>query len=200
MNNFCRLVRCVMMFFCFQGTSQEILDVSDLATYILGGDQKSVSANLELLPISLLNITTDILGVASFNKDTDVRVAGYPAFGTIANGGEATLESFWLNYTVRSLDLLDKFKIVVSTNQPLPEGMTLEAQIINVSGLNNFNSTPIMHPILLSEVEQVIVDDIPNGNTEVGVGKGFQVKYTLNATNAGELPSGFQVIYQLAIK
>jgi len=173
--------------------SQETLDANNPNNFVLGGDQGSNLASLNLVPISIVDVEPDPNNTLTFGGIAVNLEAGSPASGVAGN----TNEDLWLNFTHRADNSQPK-QIYVRSNVPIPAGMTITIQIINSASIGgNYTSTPNLTPIILSNTNQVIVFNFNSGYTGDGIGTGYQLKYDINNTGAVTLPSGFEIIYSI---
>lgn len=173
--------------------SQETLDANNPNNFVLGGDQGSNLASLNLVPISIVDVEPDPNNTLTFGGIAVNLEAGSPASGVAGN----TNEDLWLNFTHRADNSQPK-QIYVRSNFPIPAGMTITIQIINSASIGgNYTSTPNLTPIILSNTNQVIVFNFNSGYTGDGIGTGYQLKYDINNTGAVTLPSGFEIIYSI---
>jgi len=173
--------------------SQETLDANNPNNFVLGGDQGSNLASLNLVPISIVDVEPDPNNTLTFGGIAVNLEAGSPASGVAGN----TNEDLWLNFTHRADNSQPK-QIYVRSNFPIPAGMTITIQIINSASIGgNYTSTPNLTPITLSNTNQVIVFNFNSGYTGDGIGTGYQLKYDINNTGGVTLPSGFEIIYSI---
>lgn len=174
--------------------AQETLDANDPGTYIFGGDQKSNTATLELLEVSLVDLEPEQANGLVFGVAASEFEAGLPA---TSGDGSGVNESLWLNFTSRVFEGTQR-TIMVFANQPLPQGITIRIELLNLSsvGGNGANGTGSGSTIILSDSSQEIITAIGGGSTGHGEGSGFQLRYSYENTGSSPLPAGFEIIYQ----
>ncbi|MEQ9440303.1 MAG: hypothetical protein RIG62_14715 [Cyclobacteriaceae bacterium] len=176
-----------------KGWAQETLDANDPNSFIFGGDQKSNTLSVEILPLAIVDVEPDPSGSLSFGASADDMEAGLPPMG---GSGTNVNEELWLNFTHRSFNN-QPARIYVSTNQVVPVGMTLKIEIIGAGTDGNYPQNPRVGEIILSESEQVIVYDFASGYTGDGQYKGYQLRYTIDNPEGVSLPTGFEVLYRI---
>ncbi|KYG82254.1 hypothetical protein AWN68_15545 [Roseivirga echinicomitans] len=169
--------------------AQETINTNILNLIVLGGDQKSTGASIELLPIAIIDIEPETLAGAGGGAGAGTE-AGLPP----PSSGGADLSNLWINFTHRAQNY-QPARIYVSTNQPIPNGMKIEVQITQTGTGGNYPKNPNTNKIRLSQTEQVIVYDFANGYTGDGLNRGYHITYTIS--NSKTLPAGFEVIYRI---
>lgn len=170
--------------------AQETINANDPNSFIFGGDQKIVVASMELQPFGIIDIEPEgelIGGAAGGELEAGLAVAA---------GGGGLPENLWINFTFRAANF-QPARIYVSTNMPLPDGMTLKVKIVETVVGGSFPVNPKSGPTTLSQTEQIIVYDFSNGYTGDGVNNGYRLQYTLKNQNGASFPPGFQVIYRI---
>lgn len=178
--------------------AQERLDVRNSKSYFDTGDQNFNTATVSLLPILLIDIESEPINTISFTLDPGDLEAGLPAFGSTTEG-KLTNDELWLNYTYRPADN-EKASIMVRTNQPLENNISITLEVLDFSKGNEFNGVSIKKAISLSTDNQEIIKNIKGGFTNDGVGHGYQLKYTITNYSGASLPLGFEIIYEMYIK
>ncbi|MEP2279301.1 hypothetical protein [Maribacter sp.] len=171
--------------------AQETLNANDPNTFIFGGDQKTNTLTVEVLPIAIVDVEPDPGISISGSADLTSLEAGLPFTGTGDN-----LDGLWLNFTHRA-ENFQNARIFVSSNQPVPAGMTINVEIINTGVGGDFPNNPRLGPILIGTNEEIIVNDFANGYTGDGLNNGYQLKYTIENPGAVSLPDGFEIIYRI---
>lgn len=181
----------LLLFFVKNFYAQETINANDPNNFVTGGGQEIQSFNLNILPVSII----DIEGFTGFNPGVDVNSleAGKPVIGGITD-----LSNIWLNFSYRAVNM-NTAKIYVSTNQPVPQGVTIKVEIdINNYGMDgDFIKNPRTDAVTLSQTEQVIINDFTNGYTGNGPGNGYRLIYTILNPNAISFPEGFEVLYKI---
>ncbi len=171
--------------------AQETLNANDPNSFIFGGDQKSNTLSVDILPVAIVDIEPDpgiVGGGGGFPGSLE---AGLPA-----TGGGGVPEGLWMNFTYRALNY-QPARIYVSTNQPVPAKMTIYVEIISTGAGGDFPKNPRFGKIKLKEKEQVIVDDFANGYTGDGVNNGYELSYTIENPDGVSLPDGFEILYRI---
>ena len=158
--------------------AQETLNANNVNTYILGGDQNSNFATIDLVNFQIIDMASDPDNAINFNVDPTYLEAGLPAMGTSIDGVVIN-EDLWLNYSCRALNNRVN-AIYVSTNLPVPDGISLKVKIINVSAGGNFNQNPTIKSLKLNEVEKQLVGNLSSGYTADGKFNGYQLQYTVD--------------------
>lgn len=179
----------VLLLFSSSIFAQETINAYDPNSFIFGGDQKSVVASIELQPFGIIDIEPEgelIGSIAGGDMEAGLAV--------VAGGGLP--ENLWINFSFRAANY-QPARIYVSTNQPVPAGMTIKVEIIETGVDGSFPKNPVYGQLILSQTEQRIVHDFANGYTGDGVNKGYKLKYTLENPGSASLPSGFQIIYRI---
>ncbi|MEQ6122529.1 hypothetical protein [Reichenbachiella sp. MALMAid0571] len=172
--------------------AQETLNANDPNTFIFGGDQKSTSLSVDILPVAIVDVEPDPGSFGSGGGAAADMEAGLPVTG----GTAGSLDNLWLNFTHRALNY-QPARIYVSTNQPVPAGMTIKVQIISVGAGGDYPKNPNYNQITLSQADQVIVYDFANGYTGDGLNNGYQLSYTIDNPGGASLPAGFEVLYRI---
>lgn len=167
---------------------QDVLDVLGVNLLLFGGDRKSISTTVEMLPVAILDVEPEDGSLISVGGGAE-QEAGMPVLTGLP-------ENLWINFTHRASNF-QPARIYVSTNQPVPAGMVLKVEIVQVGVNGSFPANPRVGEVILSQTEQIIVYDFANGYTGDGVGSGYKLKYTLENPNSQSLPVGFQVIYRI---
>jgi len=170
--------------------AQETLNANDPNSFIFGGDQKSNSLSVDILPIAIVDIEPDP-GIGGGGGLPGSMEAGLPA-----SAGGGVPEGLWMNFTHRALNY-QPARIYVSTNQPVPAGMTIQVEIISTGTGGNFPKNPRYGKITLGQAEQVIVYDFANGYTGDGVNNGYELSYTIDNPGGVSLPDGFEILYRI---
>lgn len=181
----------VIVIFSSLLNAQETLNANDPNTFIFGGDQKTNTLTVEILPIAIVDVEPDPSIGISGSADLTSLEAGLPFTGAANN-----LDGLWLNFTHRA-ENFQNARIFVSTNQPVPDGMTINVEIINTGLGGDFPKNPRFGQILIGTNEEVIVYDFANGYTGDGLNNGYQLKYTIDNPGAVSLPDGFEIIYRI---
>ncbi|HDZ07275.1 hypothetical protein LCGC14_0117680 [marine sediment metagenome] len=171
--------------------AQETLNANDTNTFIFGGDQQTNTLSVELLPIAIVDVEPDPSTGISGSADLTSLEAGLPFTGAADD-----LDGLWLNFTHRA-ENFQNARIFVSTNQPVPAGMSVNVEIIATGTGGDFPSNPRVGQVNLSTTEEVIVYDFANGYTGDGLNNGYQLKYTIDNPGAVSLPDGFEIIYRI---
>ncbi|KYG74925.1 hypothetical protein EV198_0564 [Roseivirga ehrenbergii] len=166
---------------------QDVLDVLGVNLLLFGGDRKAISTTVDILPVAILDVEPE--DGALLSGGVVEQEAGMPVLTGLP-------ENLWINFTYRASNF-QPARIYVSTNQPVPAGMVLKVEIVQVGANGSFPNNPRAGEVILSQTEQVIVYDFANGYTGDGVGSGYKLKYTLENPNSQSLPVGFQVIYRI---
>lgn len=175
--------------------AQQTLDASNLNNYVLGGDQKSTTATINLLEIKLIDIEPDPGNTINFNSDPLDMEAGMPAMGANSSG-ILNNEKLWMNFAYRALN--DAFaRIVVYANQAIPKGMVFSVQIVATGAGGDYAQNPNFNQLELTTIPQTIVYDFDSGYTDDGEFKGYQLKYTIENNSGASLPAGFEIIYEI---
>jgi len=182
-----------IMMTTFSILSQETL-ASDPNAFLIGGDQGQNTASLTLLPIAIVDVEPDPNNTILFGGVGVEFEAGLPVGSGSLNG---TNEDLWLNFTHRA-DNFQLKSIYVRSNLPLPAGIDISIQIIDtVNSQGVFIANPNTMPVLLTNVNQLIVFDFGSGYSGDGIGNGYQLRYTLNNPEGKTLPDGFEIIYTI---
>tara|TARA_R110000764_G_scaffold168121_1_gene255333 strand:+ start:415 stop:996 length:582 start_codon:yes stop_codon:yes gene_type:complete len=171
--------------------AQETLNANDTNSFIFGGDQQTTTLTVEILPIALVDVEPDPSTGISGSADLTSLEAGLPF-----TGGANDLDGLWLNFTHRA-ENFQNAQIYVSTNQPVPNGMSIKVKIINTGVGGDFPQNPTAGQITLSTTEKIIVKNFGNGYTGDGLNNGYQLKYIISNPNAISLPNGFEIIYRI---
>lgn len=175
--------------------SQETLNTNDINAYILGGDQNSNIATIDLQTLQLIDIESDPDNTIDFNSGLTDLEAGLPAMAA-SNDGVGINEDLWLNYSYRSLNNTIN-SIYVSTSHPVPNGVSLKVKIISVGLAGNFNKNPTMKSLKLNDVPKLLVGDISSGYTADGDFNGYQLQYSIENKSGKSLPTGFEILYEM---
>ena len=175
----------------FSIQAQETLNANDPNSFIFGGDQKSNSISVDILPIAIVDIEPDP-GIGGGGGG----LPGSMEAGLPASAGDGLPEGLWLNFTYRALNY-QPARIYVSTNQPVPDGITLSVKIISVGSGGDFPKNPNTAKIILGQAEQVIVYDFGNGYTGDGVNNGYELSYSIKNKGGVALPDGFEILYRI---
>ncbi|WP_405379741.1 hypothetical protein [Maribacter sp. LLG6340-A2] len=171
--------------------AQETLNANDPNTFIFGGDQQSNTLSVELLPIAIVDVEPDPSTGISGGADLSSLEAGLPFAG-----GADNLDGLWLNFTHRA-ENFQNARIFVSSNQPVPDGMTITVEIIATGIGGEFPKNPRFGQVTIGPIEEVIVYDFANGYTGDGLSNGYQLKYTIDNPGAVSLPNGFEIVYRI---
>lgn len=171
--------------------AQETIDANNPNNFVTGGGQESHDFSLNILPVSII----DIEGFTGLNSGVDNTVL---EAGLAVTGGTTDVSNIWLNYTYRALNS-NSARIFVSTNQPVPAGVTLKVRIENNNYGNggDFIKTPRIEDVTLSQIAQVLVYDFGNGYTGNGEGNGYHVIYAITNPNGVSFPDGFEILYKI---
>lgn len=174
------------------GFAQETLDAGDPNTFIFGGDQKTTNFSLDILPLAIIDVEPDPGGPGP-GPGLGPLEAGLPVTGVASN-----LDNLWLNFTHRA-DGIQPGRIYVSTNQPVTVGMVIyvEIELGNYGVDGDFPKNPIIGQVMLSQTEQIIVNDFLNGYTGDGLNNGYHLIYTIDNPSSNSLPAGFEILYRI---
>jgi len=189
----------VFIILCLTKTfSQETIDASDPNTFIFGGAQGYHFLTMDLLAVNLVDVEPEFNNQVSFVVDPSTLEAGLPIF---SGTGAAVNEDLWLNITSRT-NGIDIYTALVSSNQPVPSGFEIKIELLNVQSIGGDGDTgnAVLGELVISDTPTAIITDIEKGYTDDGVNKGFQIRYTITNTGGGELPVGFEIVYELALQ
>ncbi|NLP59191.1 hypothetical protein [Lutibacter sp. B1] len=188
------LILVVFVITTYNNFAQETINAYDPNSFILGGDQKSVPATVNLLPVAIIDVEPDPFSANTGSGTVISAEAGLP----VTSGAAADLDNIWLNFTQRSNNYQPS-RIYVSTNQPVPAGMTIkvEIEIGNYGVEGDFPANPRYGQITLSQAEEIIVYDFASGYTGDGVNNGYHLIYTIENPGSVSLPDGFEVQYRI---
>jgi hypothetical protein len=169
--------------------AQETIDASNPNNFLLGGDQKSILANVEILPVSLIDIEPDPILLKS--NEFSVSEAG------LEYRPNSYTYKYWLNFTLRKEGSTEA-RIYVRSNLEIPTGMSMSISIINVFNRDGeFNATMAGNPVSLSNQNQILVSSIENGYTGDGEGTGYQLQIIIDNPHFKNLPQGFEIQYEM---
>ncbi|AOW20489.1 hypothetical protein [Urechidicola croceus] len=196
-NTYKNMILIVLLFNTYLGFTQETLDANNPSTFVLGGGQQSQSASINLLPIAIIDVEPDPFGGGS-GTGVVIGEAGLPVTG----GTAADLDNLWINFSHRQENSTPA-RIFVSTNQPVPAGMTIKVEIQATGPGGGYGPTDTFPPnprsgqVTIGMTEQIIVYDFGNGYTGDGVSNGYHIVYTIDNPGSVSLPAGFEVQYEI---
>jgi len=177
------------------GFGQETLDTYNPNNYTNGGDKKSITAQISLQPIALVDVEPDPDNTINFGVPEGGLEAGLPvSFSSVFE--EATNNRLWLNFTYRAINN-EKGSIVVRTNPDVPKGMKIDVEIISTSNTGDFPKNPRRNKFMIDDKNRTIVWDFDSGYTGDGVNNGYQLEYTLHNKKGASLPPDFRIIYEI---
>lgn len=190
-----RSITILILIFSFFGYSQETIDATDPSTFIIGGDQGYHFLSMNLLEVHIIDVEPEFNNAISVSVDPNTLEAGEPALG---GSGSAVNEDLWINITNRTTGA-DLYSAVVYTNQAVPSGFEIKVEVLNTTSVDGEGATgtAVSGELVLSETPTTVITDIGRGYTNDGVNKGYQLRYTISNTGGGDLPVGFEIVYEL---
>ncbi|NKI25210.1 hypothetical protein HCG49_01375 [Arenibacter sp. 6A1] len=199
MRNYSSLFLWVLGLCSLLGFGQETIDTNNLNNYTNGGDKKSTTAQISLLPIALVDVEPDMDNTVNFGIPEGGMEAGLPVnFNSVFE--EATNNRLWLNFTYRAIK--KDAEITVRANQKLPKGIKLEVEIINTSNTGDFSDNiKIKNKVKIKDDKgHKLIEKIGNGYSGNGENHGYQLQYTLDNKYGESLPPDFRIIYEIIEK
>lgn len=157
----------------------------------LVGNQQSQFLSVSLLPYSLIDVEAEAADL-EFNIANLQLEAGKSIFT------DMNLPAVWLNTSIRNNSGSRAF-ITAKTNATLPEGVEIWAKIVQATIFKGSEGNGVYstEAVLLSDVFQVIISDIPNSISGDGLNWGYKIEYEIRSDSSISLPDSFAIEYQI---